>query len=188
MRYATAACVCLLMLSGGATAAAAATPVSHITDPASPAVRALRHRIHTVRLRTLRDAYRAALPAPPHGHAERRATTVAQLTPILARWRARHLRYRAALGRRTPILQGFHCIHRYEGPWDAVSDSDPTYHGGLQMDRAFEAAWGSDVLRSHAGADAERWSAHDQLMVAMRAYRHLGYAPWPNTAAACGLL
>jgi len=69
-----------------------------------------------------------------------------------------------------------------------VSDSDPTYHGGLQMDRAFEGAWGSDVLRSHAGADAETWSAHDQLMVAMRAHRRLGYAPWPNTAAACGLL
>jgi hypothetical protein len=55
------------------------------------------------------------------------------------------------------------------------------------MDRAFERAYGSDVLTAHAGADADTWSAHDQLMVAMRAYREDGYSPWPNTAAACGL-
>ena len=183
------ACACLLMLTSSATAATAATtPVAHTAAAVSPAARALRHEIRLVRGRTLRDAYLAALPAPPHGHAERRATTVAALTPILERWRARHRRYRAALARRAPILAGFRCIHHYEGPWDAVSDSDPTYYGGLQMDRAFEAAWGADVLRSSGGADADTWSAHDQLMVAMRADRRLGYAPWPNTAAACGLL
>ena len=189
MRYAPAALACLLMLTSGATAAAAATaPAAHTASAASPAVRALRHEIRVVRGRTLRDAFLAALPAPSHGHAERRATTVAELVPILERWRARHRSYRAALARRAPILRGFHCIHRYEGAWDAVSDSNPTYYGGLQMDRAFEQAWGADMLRAYRGSDAERWSAHDQLMVAMRAYRRLGYAPWPNTAAACGLL
>ena len=188
MRSATAACVCLLLLTSGATTAAATTKrVAHTPTAVSPAVRALRHEIRVVRGRTLRDAFEAALPAPPHGHAERRATTVAELESILERWRARHRGYRAALARRAPILTGFACIHRYEGPWNAVSDSDPTYYGGLQMDRAFERAWGGDVLRS-SGRDADAWSAHDQLMVAMRAYRHLGYAPWPNTAAACGLL
>jgi hypothetical protein len=188
VRTATAACVCLLLLTSGAsTAAAATTRVVHTPAAASPAVRALRHEIRVVRGRTLRDAFEAALPAPPHGHAERRATTAAELAPILERWRARHRRYRAALARRAPILAGFACIHRSEGPWNAVSDSDPTYYGGLQMDRAFERAWGGDVLRS-SGRDADAWSAHDQLMVAMRAYRELGYAPWPNTAAACGLL
>lgn len=190
MRYAPAALACLLMLTSGATAAAAtaATPVAHTASAASPAVRALRHEIRVVRGRTLRDAFLAALPAPSHGHAERRATTVAELVPILQRWRTRHRSYRAALARRAPILRGFHCIHRYEGPWNAVSDSDPTYYGGLQMDRPFERAWGADVLRSTGGRDANTWSAHDQLMVAMRAYRRLGYAPWPNTAAACRLL
>jgi hypothetical protein len=190
VRSITAACVCLLLLSGGAaTASAATTPVAHTAgSESSPAVRALRHQIRLVRGRALRDAFDAALPAPRHGHAERRATTVAGLVPILERWQGRLRRYRAALARRTPILQGFHCIHGYEGPWNAISDSDPTYYGGLQMDRAFEQAWGTDVLSAHSGADADTWTAHDQLMVAMRAYRHLGYAPWPNTAAACGLL
>ena len=189
MTDAPAALACLLVLTSGATTAAAATtPVAHTAPATSPAIRALRHKIRLARRRTMRDAFLAALPAPPHGHAARRATTVAELVPILERWRARHRRYRAALARRAPILAGFRCIHRYEGPWDAVSDSDPTYFGGLQMDRAFEAAWGADALRSAGGRDADTWSAHDQLMVAMRAYHHLGYTPWPNTAAACGLL
>ena len=72
------------------------------------------------------------------------------------RWQHRLTYYRAALARRQPVLAGLRCIHRYEGPWNAVSDSSPTYYGGLQMDRSFEQAYGDDVLAAHAGADAER--------------------------------
>jgi hypothetical protein len=190
VRYPTAAVVCLLMLTTGAASASASTvPVARsAASEASAPVRALRRQIRVVRGRALRDAFDAALPAPPHGHAERRATTVAELVPILVRWQARLRHYRSALARRAPILSGFHCIHHYEGAWNAVSDSDPTYYGGLQMDRTFEQDYGAAVLGRHNGRDANVWSAHDQLMVAMRAYRTTGYAPWPNTAAACGLL
>jgi hypothetical protein len=190
LRYAAIAVICLLALAAGtATAIASTVPSSQRSgDAAASAVRALRHEIRSTRHLALWTAYVAALPEPRHGHAERSATTVPALVPILLRWQHRLTYYRAALARRQPVLDGLRCIHQYEGPWNAVSDSSPTYYGGLQMDRAFERAYGDDVLSAHAGADADTWSAHDQLMVAMRAYRQAGYSPWPNTAAACGLL
>lgn len=196
MRYATIAVICLLALAASATATAiaatvpadpAGSPAAQGGGEASAAVIALRHQIRVTRRLALWTAHAAALPAPRHGHAERSATTVPALVPILVRWQGRLHRYRAALARRQPALTGLRCIHRYEGAWNAVSDSTPAYYGGLQMDRAFERAYGADVLTAHAGADADTWSAHDQLMVAMRAYRQAGYSPWPNTGAACGL-
>jgi hypothetical protein len=187
VRYATIAAVCVLLLAVGTDNAVASTSPRAATG-ASAAVGALRHEIRATRGLALHTAFVAALPAPRHGHAERTATTVPALTPILARWQGRLRRYRAALLRRRPALTGLRCIHGYEGPWNAVSDSTPTYYGGLQMDRAFERAYGHDVLVARRGADADAWSRHDQLMVAMRAYRSVGYSPWPNTAAACGLL
>jgi hypothetical protein len=187
LRYATIAVICLLALAAGTATAVASTIPAHRGGEASAAVSALRHEIRVTRRLALQTAHAAALPAPPHGHAERSADTVPALVPILVRWQGRLHRYRAALARRQPALAGLRCIHHYEGAWNAVSDSTPAYYGGLQMDRAFERAYGSDVLTAHAGADADTWSAHDQLMVAMRAYREDGYSPWPNTAAACGL-
>ena len=190
MKYASIAIICLISLAAGtATAIASTAPTSHRSgDEASSAVRALRHEIRSTRHLALWTAYVAALPEPRHGHAERIATTVPELVPILIRWQHRLTYYRAALARRQPVLAGLRCIHRYEGPWNAVSDSSPTYYGGLQMDRSFEQAYGDDVLAAYGGTDADTWSAHDQLMVGMRAYRSVGYTPWPNTAAACGLL
>lgn len=113
--------------------------------------------------------------------------TRADLVGILDRWDRRLDRYRAAYARRRPVLENLHCIHTYEGAWNAVSDSVPTYYGGLQMDATFEAAYGGDVLASRGGAHADRWPKHDQLMVAYRGYRARGYTPWPTAAAACGL-
>jgi hypothetical protein len=187
LRHATIAVICLLALAAGTATAGAARVPGHRGAEASAAVVTLRHQIRATRRLTLWTAHAAALPAPRHGHAEHSATTVPELVPILVRWQGRLHRYRAALARRQPALTGLRCIHRYEGAWNAVSDSTPTYYGGLQMDRAFERAYGAGVLTAHAGADADTWSAHDQLMVAMRAYRDAGYSPWPNTAAACGL-
>lgn len=197
LKYAIIAIICLLALAAGTATAIASTLPGDATagasahgsaDVASSAVRALRQQIRATRSLALRTAYVAALPAMRHGNSERGATTVSELVPILVRWQHLSGYYRAALARRQPALAGLRCIHHYEGAWSAVSDSSPTYRGGLQMDRAFERAYGSDVLAAHAGHDADSWSPHDQLMVAMRAFRSRGYSPWPNTAAACGLL
>jgi hypothetical protein len=55
------------------------------------------------------------------------------------------------------------------------------------MDASFMAHWGADKLTKYDGADARYWSVRDQMAVASRAVAHIGFSPWPNTAAACGL-
>jgi hypothetical protein len=188
-------------------AAAAADPAAAASQPAQPPepsavsdadlvsattavrpIRTIRHDIRWTRRHALRNARRAALPLPRHGHAERRAVTRADLVKILERWQRRLDHYRAAYARRRPVLEDLLCIHSYEGAWDAVSDTVPTYYGGLQMDATFEETYGADVLANRGGAHANQWPRHDQLMVAYRGYRVRGFTPWPTAAAACGLL
>ncbi len=90
--------------------------------------------------------------------------------------------YRDDFGIRT---SGFLCIHRYEGSWTAATGNG--YYGGVQMDRSFMGTYGGPFLRAYGTAD--HWPAYIQIAVAE--YARLsgrGYAPWPNTARACGLL
>jgi hypothetical protein len=75
------------------------------------------------------------------------------------------------------------CIHRHEGSW---SDPGAPYYGGLQMDTAFQRAYGGYLLATKGTANT--WTPLEQVAVAERAYRTRGFAPWPNTARACGLL
>ena len=173
---------------------APASPVADAGDadpaPATSTLRphgSLRSEIRWTRRHAIRKARRAALPIPRHGHAERHAVTRADLVSILDRWDRRLRHYRAAYAARRPVIDGLMCIHTYEGSWDAVSDTSPTYYGGLQMDASFEAAYGPDVLAYRGGAHANTWPRHDQLMVAIRGYEVRGFTPWPVAAAACGL-
>jgi hypothetical protein len=79
----------------------------------------------------------------------------------------------------------FSCIHRYEGAW--TSNTGNGYYGGLQMDLPFQHLYGGDFLARFGTADA--WPVWAQLQAAARAYASgRGFAPWPNTARACGLL
>lgn len=83
------------------------------------------------------------------------------------------------------LADAFLCIHRYEGAW--TDDTGNGYYGGLQMDYGFMRRYGSGFLRRWGTAD--NWPAWAQLQAAVRAYRSgRGFAPWPNTAAACRLL
>jgi hypothetical protein len=75
------------------------------------------------------------------------------------------------------------CIHRHEGPW---TDTGAPYYGGLQMDIAFQRAYGGYLLATKGTANT--WTPLQQVAVAERAYRTRGFHPWPNTARACGLL
>lgn len=77
----------------------------------------------------------------------------------------------------------YRCVHREEGAWD---DSGWPYWGGLQMDLAFQRAYGREYLRRWGTAD--RWPVWAQLRAAERAHRVRGWHPWPNTARECGLL
>jgi hypothetical protein len=86
-------------------------------------------------------------------------------------WRANH----------PPELRGWTCIHQYEGSW---TDSGGPYYGGLQMDLGFQATYGGWLLR-HRGT-ADHWSPLEQIWTAVRAWRVLGFSPWPSTAHYCG--
>jgi hypothetical protein len=194
------AAACVLAAAAADPAAAAAHPgqpsapgAASGADPTSATsalrpIRTIRRQIRWTRGHALRRARRAALPLPRHGHAERHAVTRADLVRILERWQRRLDHYRAAYARRRPVIDDLLCIHGYEGAWDAVSDTVPTYYGGLQMDATFEEAYGADVLAYRGGVHANQWPRHDQLMVAYRGYRVRGFTPWPTAAAACGLL
>ena len=87
------------------------------------------------------------------------------------------------------FVTGAQCIHGHEGSWD---DPNGPYYGGLQMDWGFMSTYGTWLLENVGTAD--RWTPHQQLHVAYRAYRgwkgHAGrgWWPWPNTARRCGLL
>lgn len=82
------------------------------------------------------------------------------------------------------------CIHRYEGSWD--SNTGNGYYGGLQMDYGFMSTYGSDFMQKWGTAN--NWPVWAQVTAANRAkngyrkHKARGYYPWPNTAAACGLI
>ena len=55
------------------------------------------------------------------------------------------------------------------------------------MDLPFQRIYGADFLNRWGTAD--NWPVWAQLRTATRAYQAgRGFAPWPNTARACGLM
>ena len=136
--------------------------------------------------------------APPpdlsgQGHPGVRERPRRERPPALRLWQAAQRGgrpARRAARRRRPALPGwlladFSCIHRYEGGW--TSNTGNGYYGGLQMDIAFQRLYGADFLARFGTADT--WPVWAQFQAAARAYASgRGFAPWPNTARACGLL
>jgi len=97
------------------------------------------------------------------------------------RIRAERARFRA---HHPPHLAEWRCIHRWEGSW---TDPNSPYYGGLQMDLAFQRAYGPRLLR-HKGT-ANHWAPYEQMWVAERALKAgRGFHPWPLTASRCGLI
>jgi hypothetical protein len=158
-------------------------PVATTTTSQQTAVLQLwRSRVRVHRVRAVRYAASLGLRLHP-GPIEMRTTGIPYLKWLSLRWRHRAHVFLAVRSRRFPALL---CIHHYEGSWVAYSPAG--YYGGFQMSLTFMRHWGADKLAKYGGRDARYWSPADQLAVASRAVSHLGYSPWPNTAAACGLL
>ena len=107
---------------------------------------------------------------------------IVRLQHLARRYRLRGNHFRRIIHQRFPNLM---CIHHYEGSWSAYNPAG--YYGGFQMDASFMQHWGADKLHKYHGRDARYWSPADQLAVASRAVAHIGYSPWPNTGAMCGL-
>jgi len=118
-----------------------------------------------------------------------RVVRTVRLPCVHTRPLARRARHEARAARREferwfeATYERFRCVHEHEGSW---RDPDPTYFGGLQMDAAFEWAYGREYVRRWGHAD--RWPVWAQLVAGSRAHRVRGWAPWPNTARMCGLL
>jgi hypothetical protein len=135
----------------------------------------------------------AAPAGPPAG-----AAATLEAARLRQRLRAEHRRYLQARRRvrqlQRVLRQGvstggdslaraFLCIHHYEGSW---TDPGAPFWGGVQMDYAFQRAYGREFLAAWGTAD--HWPPFIQLAVAMRAYLSgRGFTPWPNTSRACGL-
>jgi hypothetical protein len=78
---------------------------------------------------------------------------------------------------------GARCIVAHEGAW--TSNTGNGYFGAFQMDLAFQERWAPRRLAVKGTAD--HWKPFRQVLVARRAVRVLGWAPWPSTRRICGL-
>jgi hypothetical protein len=127
-------------------------------------------------------------PKTPTHYAERRSPDHQYRLWVRDLWKHRATRaHRQATN--PPRKAAWLCIHRYErNPaqgWGTRTGNG--YYGGLQMDIAFQRAYGPELLRRRGTADNWRW--FEQMWVAERAYRSgRGFYPWPNTARFCGLI
>ncbi|MDX6620078.1 MAG: Transglycosylase-like domain [Gaiellales bacterium] len=147
--------------------------------------RKLRHTLRRVHGRTVALARRAALPDPPSPrlgwHRSSLRVELKKQAHVLYRYRARAAR---PLRRRLARFEAWVCIHRHEAAWNDTGDP---YWGGLQMDRGFMRAYGDDMIARHHGGLADTWTPAEQIVVAERAYKRRGFAPWPNTSRSCGV-
>ena len=90
---------------------------------------------------------------------------------------------------RPPFRNAWLCIYRHErhSRMGWATSTGNGFFGGLQMDMAFQRKYGADLFRRKGTAN--RWTALEQIWVAVRAYRSgRGFYPWPNTARYCGLI
>jgi hypothetical protein len=108
----------------------------------------------------------------------------------LAERRVRRAEALARLGRNPPHLESWRCIRLHESapPYPGWrTNSGNGYYGGLQFDRQFQVTYASWLYRSKG--TAENWTALEQIWTAEFARTHgRGFAPWPRSARACGLL
>jgi hypothetical protein len=107
---------------------------------------------------------------------------------ILTYWTAVHAqaKHRYEARPRAPWSDGWYrgamCVHSREGSW--TSNTGNGYYGGMQFS---SSSWLSNGGGQYASR-ADLASPFEQLMVAYHYWRSSGWGPWPNTAAACGLL
>jgi hypothetical protein len=167
-----------VVLGAAPALTAASSPLTVAHDPAA----VLLDQIDRYRDETWRWERLMGLPRTPFDDTAEHSTNTGYRLWVRSIWRGRaRLAHRRASN--PPLLDAWMCIHRFEGAWN---DPGAPYWGGLQMNMAFQAAYGRELLRSKGTAD--RWTPLEQIWVAIRAHRTRGFYPWPNTARACGLI
>lgn len=188
MTTAAAAAVGSSSKGTGSTTTASNTTTTTTTATSGAKTRAKARQIaywsrHIRHARAGTRRWRTVVLGRPPGNNSRSlaAHSVSRLRQIALRWRHRE---HAAWWRANhpPDLQGWLCIHHYEGSW---TDGGSPYWGGLQMDLSFQTRYGSWLL--HHKGTADHWSPLEQIWVAVRASHTRGFSPWPNTASYCGM-
>jgi hypothetical protein len=178
--------LCVLLSAAAATAAIKKAQVSTVAARAA----VLKQGIEFYRESTWRWQDTALRPRTSAAYDEKRTKGLAYL-----RWIARLWVQRAADARRfaenPPHKTQWLCIHRGEAAWDNPGvdwrGNPSRYHGGLSMDWEFQHSYAPRRLLRRG--QAENWTPLEQMWVAEKAFRSgRGFWPWPNTAAACGLL
>lgn len=165
-------------LSSGAGDEAAAAPAARLMPADYLLPQIARYRRETWRWQALMEVRRTASSS-----SVRRRRSPHYRRWVLRLWRARAVQHRRRAAR-PPHRSAWFCIQRHEGRWN---DPNPPYYGGLQMDLAFQRAYGADLLRRKGTAD--NWTAVEQMWVGERALRRgRGFYPWPNSARRCGLI
>jgi hypothetical protein len=167
-----------ITLTASAHRASAAVTASAVHQKA---VHTWRHKARFRRNQASHLARRLGIHYRPR-RAEIHMNRIVRLQHLTRHYRLRGNHFRRIIRHRFPNLM---CIHHHEGSWSAYNPAG--YYGGFQMDFSFMRHWGADKLRKYHGRDARYWSPADQLAVASRAVAHIGYSPWPNTGAMCGL-
>ena len=164
--------------------AAGTTDIGTKPAPAAEESVTIIEKIRKYRTITWRWQRVMSRPLTPTGRTLLRTQTLEYRLWVLRWWRAKARRvYLRAQD--PPLRSAWLCIHRYEGPWQA--NTGKGYYGGLQMNIAFQRAYGPGLLRRKGTAN--RWTPLEQMWVAERAYRSgRGFSPWPNRARYCGLI
>lgn len=80
------------------------------------------------------------------------------------------------------LERAFLCLHAHEGSWAA--DTGNGYHGGLQMNKAFQRTYGREFYDRFGTAN--NWPASVQIAVGIHGWLKRGFQPWP-TRRYCGL-
>jgi hypothetical protein len=143
-------------------------------------------------------------PRKRTAYQERKVHGVGYLQWMLRTWDRRR-RAAKRYAQNPPHKPQWLCINSHEGSW---RDVGYPYWGGLQMNRAFMAGYGREVVQRYGGVlkyapdplfngrvtlqafggEANRWTPLEQMWVAERAFLSRGFNPWPKSARMCDLL
>jgi len=145
-------------------------------------------QVDALRVETWRLQRLMGKPRTPTSYTERTTRSDDYRVWVRNLWQKR-LQVARAQVENPPNRSAWLCIHRYERHpeqgWRTRTGNG--FYGGLQMNIAFQQAYGPELLRRKGTAD--RWTPYEQMWVAERARRSgRGFYPWPNTARYCGLI
>ena len=179
--------VLALALAGAITLSLAALAMPRSADAAATRAQTIA-QIDDLRRQTWRLQALMGKRRTPTLFSERRTTDAAYRSWVRVLWQRRAERA-LRQAQNPPHRSAWMCIHRYERDpaqgWRTRTGNG--YYGGLQMDLAFQRAYGRELLRRKGTAN--NWTPYEQMWVAERAYRSgRGFYPWPNTARYCGLI